>query len=143
MKAISLWQPWCFAITHLGKNIENRTWQTQYRGPVLLHAAKRRPTGVEIEWFYEQTESIVSRGELIAQLDRAVGDNFKGSIFDALCALPRGGIVGRANIMGCICDSASPWAFDGQYHWQLTGAAVLPFKAVLGQRGFFEVNHAR
>jgi len=27
MKALTLWQPWAWAIAHAGKTIENRTWQ--------------------------------------------------------------------------------------------------------------------
>jgi hypothetical protein len=140
MKAISLWQPWCFAITHLGKDVENRVWQTLHRGPLLLHAAKRRPTRVECVSFCEQVESVIGRDDLIPQLARAVGDNFRGSIYDALRALPRGGIVGRVEIVGCDLASSSPWAFEGQYHWHLARARELPFQAVTGQRGFFEVS---
>ena len=40
MKALSIRQPWAAAIVQLGKNIENRTWATRFRGPILIHAAK-------------------------------------------------------------------------------------------------------
>lgn len=73
MKTISLWQPWCFAVTHLGKNIENRVWQTRHRGPLLLHAAKRRPTKAE------------SRdGSRCVQVLRASGDVAGSPGWDAL-----------------------------------------------------------
>lgn len=39
MKALSIRQPWAHLIIH-GKPIENRSWSTTYRGPLLLHAAK-------------------------------------------------------------------------------------------------------
>lgn len=38
--ALSLRQPWLWAILHAGKRIENRTWATKYRGRIRLHAAK-------------------------------------------------------------------------------------------------------
>jgi len=38
MKAISVRQPWAWAIIHAGKDIENRSWKTNYRGPLLIHA---------------------------------------------------------------------------------------------------------
>ena len=38
--ALSLRQPWAWAILHAGKRIENRTWATKYRGRIRLHAAK-------------------------------------------------------------------------------------------------------
>jgi hypothetical protein len=40
MKALSLWQPWASAIAVGAKRIETRHWQTSYRGPLLIHAAK-------------------------------------------------------------------------------------------------------
>ena len=42
MKALSIHQPWAHAILHLGKNIENRTWFTRHRGPLLIHAGKNK-----------------------------------------------------------------------------------------------------
>lgn len=39
MKALSIRPPWSHAIAHLGKRIENRTWGTRYRGPILIHAS--------------------------------------------------------------------------------------------------------
>jgi len=42
MKAISLCQPWAWAITHGPKRVENRTRPTRYRGPLLIHASKSR-----------------------------------------------------------------------------------------------------
>ncbi len=42
MKAVSVHQPWAWAILHAGKNVENRSWRTHHRGPLLVHAAKSR-----------------------------------------------------------------------------------------------------
>lgn len=41
MKAISLWQPWASAIALGAKRIETRSWSTNYRGPIAIHASKR------------------------------------------------------------------------------------------------------
>ena len=41
MKIISLWQPWASLMAHGHKQIETRSWPTSYRGPLLIHAAKR------------------------------------------------------------------------------------------------------
>jgi hypothetical protein len=43
MKAITVRQPWAELIASGAKRVENRTWRTRYRGPLLIHAAK--PTG--------------------------------------------------------------------------------------------------
>lgn len=41
IKALSLWQPWATAIALELKKIETRAWSTDYRGPLLIHAAKK------------------------------------------------------------------------------------------------------
>lgn len=38
--ALSIRQPWCHHILHDGKDVENRTWPTRYRGWFLIHAGK-------------------------------------------------------------------------------------------------------
>lgn len=38
MKAITIRQPWAALIVAGIKDIENRTWTTKYRGPLLIHA---------------------------------------------------------------------------------------------------------
>lgn len=40
MKAISLTQPWATLIAIGAKKIETRSWNTTYRGPLAIHAAK-------------------------------------------------------------------------------------------------------
>ena len=40
MKVITLKQPWASLIAHGYKKYEFRSWKTNYRGPVLIHAGK-------------------------------------------------------------------------------------------------------
>lgn len=40
MKCLSIQQPWAWAIVTGLKRIENRTWRTPHRGPMLVHAGK-------------------------------------------------------------------------------------------------------
>lgn len=42
MKCLSIHAPWSWAILNAGKNIENRSRPTSYRGPLLIHASKSR-----------------------------------------------------------------------------------------------------
>ena len=37
-KALSIRQPWAWAIMYAGKRVENRSWYTPYRGPIFIHA---------------------------------------------------------------------------------------------------------
>lgn len=39
-RALSIRQPYCHHILFDGKDVENRSWSTMYRGPVLIHASK-------------------------------------------------------------------------------------------------------
>lgn len=48
MRAITLWQPWAYAITHRGKRIENRTWRPTARivgKRIAIHAGTRVDQG--------------------------------------------------------------------------------------------------
>ena len=40
MKAITIMQPWASLIACGAKRIETRSWKTEYRGPIAIHAAK-------------------------------------------------------------------------------------------------------
>jgi len=40
MKAITILQPYASLIASGAKWVENRTWQTRYRGPLAIHAGK-------------------------------------------------------------------------------------------------------
>ena len=40
MRVLSVRQPWAWAICAGHKRIENRSWWTSYRGPLLIHAGR-------------------------------------------------------------------------------------------------------
>ena len=42
MRALSVLNPWADLIVSQAKTIENRTWRTNYRGPLAIHAGKSR-----------------------------------------------------------------------------------------------------
>lgn len=41
MKVITLWEPWASLIAVGAKMIETRSWNTNYRGRIAIHAAKK------------------------------------------------------------------------------------------------------
>ena len=43
MKVISLYQPFASLVVCGAKQFETRSWDTQYRGPLLIHATKSMP----------------------------------------------------------------------------------------------------
>ena len=129
VKAISIRQPWAWAIIHGGKDIENRDWQTAYRGPVAIHAAK----GMGVSEYAEAARFITST---IGRVDNEWLMRWLG-----VCAAPdrldRGGIIGVANIVDCVDKSESPWFF-GKHGFVLTEPRPVGFLAVKGALGFFD-----
>ncbi len=42
-KALVVYPVWAWAIVHGHKPVENRSWRTRHRGPLLIHAAAKSP----------------------------------------------------------------------------------------------------
>ncbi len=103
MKALTCHQPWAWTIMQFeGKDIENRPWSTEHRGPFWVHASAR-PWGHEAQIAADWIESEIGM------------------------ALPRpeqllyGAILGSVELAG-VCQNAdefSKWAIPGRYHWLL------------------------
>lgn len=122
--AISVRQPWPWAIMNGGKDIENRDWPTKVRGRVCLHAAKGM-TRNEYEDCLDTIHHI------------SLTHPFKsGMTLPAFEGLPRGGIIGTVEIADCVTESASPWFF-GRYGFVLRVPQPTEFIPVKGALGFF------
>lgn len=119
LKVLTVRQPWASLIVCGAKNIENRTWSTSYRGPLLIQAS-----------------ASLSRSELRAA--RELCDSIGVSIPENL---PLGGIVGITRVLDCVERSDSPW-FCGPIGWALSGSRELPFVAIKGQLGLFDASPA-
>jgi len=115
--ALSIRQPWAWAIIHAGKNIENRTWHTLYRGPVLVHASRGRSS--PDEW--------TAAFALVRKF---------GCFTKTPPDFPQGGIIGQVEIVDCVTHSLSPW-FGGPYGFVLRNPKPLPFRPCRGALGFF------
>lgn len=59
MKALTLTQPWATLVAIGAKKIETRSWNTTYRGPLAIHAAKGFPVFAKEIALYE--DSFMSR----------------------------------------------------------------------------------
>ena len=90
MKCLSIRQPWAWAILHAGKDIENRTWFTSYRGEVAIHA-----TGIESG----------------CQLPPGIAP-------PSVDAIILGAVFGLVDIVGVVRRSDSPW-FTGPFGFVL------------------------
>jgi len=116
MKALSVRQPWALLIVNGFKPLENRTWNTRFRGEFLIHASKAFDRA-GYEW---------------------VRENFPVIYLPEPADFERGGIVGSANLYGVVTESSSPW-FSGPFGFCLDKVKQLPFVPMAGKLGFFEV----
>ncbi|WDG52442.1 ASCH domain-containing protein [Pseudomonas chlororaphis] len=123
MKALSIRQPWAWLIVHGGKDIENRSWHTKFRGRFMVHAAK----GMTVrQW--------------VAAIDFCIAQGIHDTPFDmpAFEDLQRGGIIGSVELVDSLDTSESPW-YMGQKGFLLRDPKPLPFTPLKGRLGFFEV----
>ena len=49
-KALTLWEPWATLVSFGYKHFETRSWGTNYRGTLYVHAAKRDPKKEKEFW---------------------------------------------------------------------------------------------
>lgn len=119
MKTLSIRQPWAWLIVNGYKDIENRTWETNLRGRIYIHASK---------------------GMTQAEYDdcAALAQNL-GVTLPPADQLERGGIVGAADIADCVSTSDSSWFF-GPFGFRLANVKKLPFMPCRGSLGFFDAQ---
>jgi len=113
MRAISINQPWAWAIAAGVKRVENRTWTTSYRGPLLIHASL---TYHEENW---------ERVELAAP-EIVVPDE-----------LDCGGIVGVCDLVDVVTSKPGDPFFCGPYGFVLANARPIEWIEVRGKLGLW------
>jgi hypothetical protein len=121
--ALSVRQPWAWALFYAGKDLENRDWRPtnpglKQRGWIAIHASKGMTKA-----YYEEAAAYMR--------DRL------GIICPAPKDLPRGGIVGSVVIVDLVIKSDSPWFF-GPYAFVLRDARPCAFQPARGMLGFFK-----
>ena len=94
MKAISIKQPWASLIAHGIKDIENRTWKTNYRGKVYIHASAKQAGS------YDELLNDLQKIEFKEKYDRVTLR--KQHHFSA--------IIGEVDIVDCVINHPSIWA---------------------------------
>lgn len=116
MKALSIRQPWAWLIVNGYKDIENRNWETNFRGPFLVHAGKQFDTD---GYRWVKSNSRIIMPEI---------DEFE-----------MGGIVGSAEIIDCVTQYNSQWFF-GPYGFVLKNVRTVKFVPLRGKLNFFNVE---
>jgi hypothetical protein len=132
-KALSIRQPWAWAILNAGKNIENRPRRFHYRGPICLHASLYKDVKGD-EWdrcmaVLDDIHGAFTMRELASQQGRWSSASTSDEAV-------RGGIIGTAEIVDCVDHSDSPW-FSGPYGLVLRNIKPVPFVPVKGALGLF------
>jgi hypothetical protein len=109
-RALTLHQPWAWAVAAGHKDVENRTWNTNHRGWLAIHAGR--------EW-----------GDAAAVAHCAQLLGAAGVTLPPKTHLVRSAIVAVVFVEDCLPPDtplASPWAQPRCYHWTLRGAVLLP-----------------
>lgn len=103
MKAISIKQPWASLICSGIKDIENRTWKTNFRGKVLIHASAK-------PWNYNKLCHYLTNylDNENLELQKIIRDNNFSSRW--IESLPTSAIIGSVEIVDCIVNHPSIWA---------------------------------
>ncbi len=101
MKVLTVRQPWAYAIIHLGKDVENRKWRSDYSEPLLIHAGLHRESN-----YHEMLLEYLSRPPSEENLQK----------------IPHGCIVGVVELKRIVKGSKSKWAAKGKrfWHWELS-----------------------
>ena len=103
MKTLSVKQPWATLLFY-GKNIENRTWATKYRGELLIHASAKS-TGIPSELLTnEQFDSLKFHPKSDLSLTELMAGRYITSA-----------IIGKVDIVDCVVDHRSIWAEKTEY----------------------------
>lgn len=109
MKALTLTQPWATLVAIGAKKIETRSWNTQYRGPLAIHAAKGYPGAAK---------------------DMCYQPHFKSALLSAGYSvpheLPTGVIVATCDLVSTHRVDEMDWVegkrgwANGRYFWEAT-----------------------
>ena len=98
MKAITVLQPWAWLLATGKKRCETRSWKTNYRGEILIHAGKKNMTNIMRQTFFEAmymkqagvfntemiTEAIIGKANLVncVRIDEAMRELIRKQHFD-------------------------------------------------------------
>lgn len=120
MRCISLWQPWASAIFLGYKTIETRSWETKYRGELLIHAAKTFPASAR----------------RFAEVELAVGRGLERFPLGAILGVVELESIGATEDQDYFISALERRYGDfswGRFGWQLTN--IRPFKEPIGYSG--------
>jgi len=136
--AISVRQPWAWLIIRpdltdpeerrqaiadgLIKDRENRTWRSNFRGSLFIHAAK----GFTYQEYCDCQQFLVE-SDIHPHITLPDFESFQ-----------LGGIIGSVYMEACLAQSQSKW-FTGPFGFHFTQQQILPFQPLRGLQKIFRV----
>ena len=125
--ALSIRQPWAWAICYAGKWIENRTRNATYRGPLWIHASVT----------HNRAQFAADVAAIEAILVQQVAPEWLKLTVPAREDLAFGAFVGACDLEDSFSPDPlldrGPWAVREQWNWQL--GSVAPFAFALPAPG--------
>lgn len=130
MKALTIWQPWAWAIAARLKPVENRTWAPpswMIGKYIAIHAGKK----------VERDRDAIDVWKLM--LERTAPERKRGIPTKlVLGELPTSAIVAVARLVRVVEVSDDPW-FVGPYGWWLEEVVQIEPIACSGAQGLWDV----
>lgn len=111
--ALSIWRPWTTLILHYRKDVENRLWSTQYRGPLYIHGAQKVQTSA---YRVAHEYGIGLAPDPDAHPMGILGLVDLVDVCDVTVAAREAGM----------CDCNERWAILGHCHWRLDNPRPFP-----------------
>lgn len=103
MKALSLTQPWATLVAIGAKRLETRSWRSEYRGPLAIHASKSFPG---------EDQELCSDEPFVGALRRGgydlITSPYRSNPYGWAHLLPLGAIVAVGVLAGVVRVPATP-----------------------------------
>lgn len=116
------------------KDVENRSWTTTYRGPLLIHASATK-TAAD---YHAAVSTVLDRFSVVKPTDP--GDWMDAwEIVQDNAPFKHGYIIGAVTIVDVVRDSKSKWAMPDAYHWCLANPVAFEPIAWKGAQGLRQV----
>jgi hypothetical protein len=157
LKVLSVKSPYSYLIVNGIKDVENRTWQTKYRGELCIHSSGKDEWDLNDDFYPDSILKLCDKyWELIDSQKKEEAENYlnenvilkKIAHLDELIDLSiskkeimfkSGLIIGKVNLVDIVKDSKSHFAQSGCYHWILDNPIIFDNPIIIkGKLGIWE-----
>lgn len=170
MKALTVKNPFGYLICYGIKDVENRTWNTKYRGTILIHTSAKEYCNIFslkeelpiINYMYEiiYNKNYHIKSEYIDFIDndfvlneiykkdtkvlsefRLLNDLYNRYLKNETLLL-KSSIIGKVDITDVIVDSKSKLAYSNSFHWILDNPTLFDtsINKIKGNLGLWNYN---